>query len=114
MIANPKKRDRVQCWYGPRARGAMPHHGRVGIVVIVGTGTPRNHGVAFFGAKGIVTVPCGNLRREPVLSPCCRCGEGGCTPADCCLGCGYHVCHECDVPGEHLGDGRHERAEAKR
>ena len=58
MITNPKQGQPVQCWYKHRA---MPLHGKVGIVEIVVTGKPRNHGVRIDGT--LYVVPAGNLRK---------------------------------------------------
>lgn len=57
MVSSPKPGQPVQCWYKDRG---MPHHGKVGVVRIVGKGRPRNHGVEIGGV--IVVVPAGNLR----------------------------------------------------
>lgn len=63
MLSSPKPGQRVQVWYGPKAKWAMPHHGKVGRVTTVGTGRPRNHGVTLDDGACIV-VPAGNLRAE--------------------------------------------------
>jgi len=63
MIATPSKQQTVQIWYREGVRDWMPYHGRVGRVVIVGRGKPRNHGVEV--GCTVVSVPCGNLRRPP-------------------------------------------------
>jgi len=61
MICNPKKGQRVQAWYRAVVGHVMPLHGRIGEVVIVGTGRPRNHGVEIDGT--MYSIPCGNLRK---------------------------------------------------
>ncbi len=62
MIVHPKLGQRVVVWYRASVRDFMPHHGKIGTVVIVAKGRgPRNHGVRF--DDGISTVvPCGNIR----------------------------------------------------
>jgi hypothetical protein len=65
MIASPKIGQLVQVWYRPVLRDVMPYHGRIGRVVVVSRGRPRNHGVMLDGQT--VVVPCGNLRKPP---PC--------------------------------------------
>lgn len=57
MLLNPRKGQRVRCWYADRS---MPLHGRVGVVRVVSRGKPRNHGVIVDGR--LYVVPCGNLR----------------------------------------------------
>lgn len=61
MLANPKQGQRVQCWYRRDRAAFMPLHGKLGSVVVVSRGTPRNHGVEVDGA--VYVVPCGNLRK---------------------------------------------------
>lgn len=61
MLSNPHQGEHVQLWYARRYCAHMPLHGRVGHVVIVGRGRPRNHGVMVDGR--LVCVPCGNVRR---------------------------------------------------
>ncbi len=61
MMLNPRKGQVVQVWYRAEVRGAMPLHGRVGMVVIPSRGKPRNHGVEIDGRMYVV--PCGNLRK---------------------------------------------------
>jgi hypothetical protein len=69
MIANPRKGQRVQLWYGSGGtrkrpslhRDRMPWHGRIGVVVVSSRGKPRNHGVRMDDGT-VVVVPCGNLR----------------------------------------------------
>jgi hypothetical protein len=63
VLTNPRPGCRVQLWYGPRY---LPHvrpglHGACGVLVVVGTGRPRNHGVRLDNGE-VVIVPCGNLR----------------------------------------------------
>ena len=45
--------------YRKQIAGLMPYHGRVGKLVVVSRGKPRNHGVEIDGR--IVCVPCGNI-----------------------------------------------------
>ena len=69
MMANPRIGQRIQVWYAikPRRRGGlvpaefMPHHGKLGVVRIVGRGKPRNHEIDLDDGQTI-GVPCGNLR----------------------------------------------------
>ena len=71
VMANPHIGQQVQIWYAlkPRRPGGlvpaefMPHHGKVGVVRIVGRGKPRNHGIELAGQ--IIAIPCGNLRPVP-------------------------------------------------
>ena len=60
MLSNPKRGQRVQCWYAKKFAHLWPYHGMFGVVVIVGRGKPRNHGVSIAGTA--VAVPAGNLR----------------------------------------------------
>lgn len=62
MMLNPRKGQRVQVWYNKRVCGFMPLHGKIGIVIIVCRGRPRNHGVEIEGR--VYSIPCGNLRKE--------------------------------------------------
>ena len=97
MLSSPNIGDRVQVWYGPKSRDVMPHHARCGVIAVVGTGRPRNHGVRFCGAESVVvSVPAGNLRTPPLIQPCRVCGSGRWGPAWLCMGCGYIVCDGCD------------------
>lgn len=68
MIIDPRKGQRVQCWYGKKSRDFMPLHGRCGVVVVSGRGRPRNHGVVLDGEDCMRAIPCGNLR-EPKAEP---------------------------------------------
>lgn len=80
MMLNPRKGQRVQCWYGKKVCHLYPLHGLEGTVAIVFRRTlanrgplvivagkecfrksPRNHGV-MIGGK-LYVVPCGNLRK---------------------------------------------------
>jgi len=61
MLTNPKIDQLAQVWYRASVRDKMPYHGRVGRVMVVGKGRPRNHGVLLDGQ--IISVPCGNLRK---------------------------------------------------
>lgn len=68
MIRHPRPGQRVQIWYARDYAHMMPLHGRVGRVVTVSTGRPRNHGVEVDDGRR-VAVPAGNLREvqgEPV------------------------------------------------
>jgi hypothetical protein len=58
MLVHPRLGQTVRLWYQDRT---MPFHGRIGQVVIVSKGKPRNHGVRV--GLEIVVVPCGNIRR---------------------------------------------------
>jgi hypothetical protein len=61
MMANPKLGQLVQVWYAKRYAHTMPLHGKIGKVVIVSKGKPRNHGVEVNGT--MYAIPCGNLRK---------------------------------------------------
>ena len=72
MMVHPRIGQPVQVWYAtkPKRRGTlvpaefMPHHGKVGLVLIVARGPgPRNHGIELDGQ--IIGIPCGNLRPVP-------------------------------------------------
>lgn len=66
MIRNPRSGQRVQLWYRKSAASTMPHHGRIGTVVLVanGAGGPINAAVRL--DDGCVVAPRGNLR-EPQI-----------------------------------------------
>lgn len=57
VLSNPRLLQPVRLHYKNRA---MPHHGKCGVVVIVGKGRPRNHGVQLEDGTRTV-VPAGNL-----------------------------------------------------
>lgn len=59
MIANPRLGQRVRVHYRRDYGAHMPLQDCVGVIVVVGRGRPRNHGVMVDGA--LYTVPCGNL-----------------------------------------------------
>ena len=60
MIFHPRIGQRVRLHYIKRAAPIMPHHGKVGVVQVVGSGPgPRNVGVEVDGRT--VVVPRGNL-----------------------------------------------------
>lgn len=61
MIFGPKTGECVQLWYAKAFAHLWPFHGRFGVVRIVGSGKPRNHGIEIDGK--IVVVPCGNIKR---------------------------------------------------
>jgi hypothetical protein len=61
MIFHPRHGQRVRLHYAKRSTAMMPHHGRTGVVRIVGAGPgPRNVGVAIDGG-GLVVASRGNL-----------------------------------------------------
>ncbi len=62
MLVNPRLGERVRIHYAPQYGRWMPLQDRVGTVVILGRGKPRNHGVEVDGR--LYVVPCGNLNRE--------------------------------------------------
>ena len=62
MLANPRLGQCVRIHYAPRYGCYMPLQDRVGTVVVVGQGKPRNHGVRIDGE--VYCVPCGNLVKE--------------------------------------------------
>lgn len=59
MMANPKVGQKVKVWYKKKLADWFPLHGKVGVVVIVSKGKPRNHGVEIDGVMYVI--PCGNL-----------------------------------------------------
>ena len=60
MIFHPRIGQRVRLHYAKRSASIMPHHGKVGVVRLVGSGPgPRNVGVEVDGRT--VVVPRGNL-----------------------------------------------------
>jgi hypothetical protein len=63
MLSRPKLGQRVQVHYAREYARWMPLHGRVGVVAVVGTGRPRNHGVEIDGE--VYVLPAGNLRPAP-------------------------------------------------
>jgi len=65
MMANPRAGQRVRIRYAARKRRFMPLplHDKVGTVVIVGKGKPRNHGVEIDGE--LYVIPCGQLMKDP-------------------------------------------------
>lgn len=82
MMFNPRKGQRVQCWYRKAVCHLYPLHGKVGTVVVVFRRTvanrgpliicagkkrfrksPRNHCVEVNGRW--YSIPCGHLRSVP-------------------------------------------------
>lgn len=63
MMLNPRKGQRVQCWYNKKFCHLYELHGKIGTVVIPSRGKPRNHGVMIDGRFHVV--PCGNLNKAP-------------------------------------------------
>lgn len=61
MLANPRLGTQVQIWYNKRIAPVMPLHGKIGTVVIVSKGRPRNHGVLVDGQMYVI--PCGNINK---------------------------------------------------
>lgn len=61
MLANPKLGQKVQIWYAKRYAHTMPLHAKIGTVVVVSKGKPRNHGVEVEGV--MYAIPCGNLNK---------------------------------------------------
>ena len=60
MIFHPRPGQRVRIHYAKRSASIMPHHGKVGIVLIVSRGPgPRNVGVEIDAQT--VVFPRGNL-----------------------------------------------------
>jgi len=64
MLSNPTIGQRVRLHYAPRWRdvpfiSTARLHGKIGVVVVRGTGTPKNHGILIDGTA--YSVPCGNL-----------------------------------------------------
>ena len=66
MLVNPRLNQKVQVWYAKSYCSTMPLHGKIGKIVTVGSGKPRNHGVEI-GGKFYV-VPCGNLNPAEVVN----------------------------------------------
>lgn len=60
-MSNPRVGARCRLHYRKALAGLVPHHGRTGVVEIVGRGRPRNHGVRLDGCGTLVVVPCGNM-----------------------------------------------------
>gem|GEM_PF-1139739 len=60
MISNPRPGQLVVVHYAAKVRAARPLHGRIGVVVAVSKGKPRNHGVEIGGQ--VYSIPAGNLR----------------------------------------------------
>jgi len=61
MLVHPRLHERVTIHYAARYGRYMPLQDRQGVVVLVGTGKPRNHGIEVDGR--VYCVPCGNLNR---------------------------------------------------
>jgi len=64
MIFGAKPGEMVVVWYAAKSRTFTPHHGRIGRILRVAKGRPRNIAVDF-GTETVV-VPAGNLRRVPL------------------------------------------------
>ena len=81
MLTHPRIGQRVRLHYRESARETFLHD-RMGVVKVVGTGKPRNHGV-LLGDGQLVVVPCGNLMAADrwAANPC-GCGQ--------CNICGYY------------------------
>ena len=60
MMANPQRGERVRIHYRESC-AHFPLQGKIGVVVIVGKGKPRNHVVEVEGT--LYSVPCGNLQK---------------------------------------------------
>lgn len=61
MIVSPVKGQQAIIWYRKENRN-LPYHGKLCVVVLPGTGRPRNHLVDVDGT--LVVVPCGNLKNR--------------------------------------------------
>lgn len=61
MLTNPRQGQLVRLRYGPKYRSMARYHDQVGVVIIVGKGKPRNHGVMI--GDEVVIVPAGNLMK---------------------------------------------------
>ena len=62
MYANPSLGAKVRIHYGKRYALLCQHlQDRVGDIVVVGKGKPRNHGVMVDGE--VYVIPCGNLNK---------------------------------------------------
>ena len=59
MMVNPRLGQCVRIHYAKRYGHLMPLQDKVGPVIVVGQGKPRNHGVMVDGV--LYCVPCGNL-----------------------------------------------------
>jgi ribosomal protein L21E len=61
MIFGPKIGEKVLVHYRKSVAPFMPYHGRIGVIIRVANGRPKNIGVQI-GDERIV-FPCGNLNR---------------------------------------------------
>jgi hypothetical protein len=59
MLLNPSRGQKVRVHYRPQVAPYMPLHGKIGSVVVPGSGRPRNHCVEIDGR--LYLVPAGNL-----------------------------------------------------
>ena len=59
MVSNPKPGAACKVWYRTTLRDYMPLHGKIGKVVRVSRGRPRNHVIEIDGEE--YAVPFGNL-----------------------------------------------------
>jgi len=75
MVSCPRIGQVVQIWYRDAVRALMPHHGKVGRVVLASRGRPRNHMVEVDSCERVgehlavtrvrIVVPAGNLMAWP-------------------------------------------------
>ena len=77
MLTHPHPGQRVRLRYLESARAHCPHD-RAGVVEVVGTGRPRNHGVRLDGGP-LIVVPCGQLVPAADQWAPNPCGCGGCS-----------------------------------
>lgn len=64
MLVNPKINQLVEIRYNPKLRGGQLGailHGKLGRVVIIGKGKPRNHGILIDNT--VFIIPCGNINK---------------------------------------------------
>ncbi|MHA1559075.1 MAG: hypothetical protein ACTSWI_00150 [Alphaproteobacteria bacterium] len=62
MIWHPRPGQRVRLWYAKRYAAAMPHHGRLGIMVVAGRGLGPINALVRLDDGPEVVVPRGNLQ----------------------------------------------------
>jgi hypothetical protein len=62
-MSHPRVGQCVRVRYGKGRRAFMPHHDKLGVVEIVSTGRPRNHGVRLRSGL-LVVIPAGNIQPE--------------------------------------------------
>lgn len=64
MLVNPCINQAVEIRYNPKIRHSelgSTLHGKIGRVVVIGRGKPRNHGIDIEGVMYVI--PCGNINK---------------------------------------------------